>query len=1470
MTDLFATPGVAASPPISTGQSLILDALCIHQSPANVQQLVDLLSTQHTTRGGQFNPPEVRRHLVALQALARVSVDPRGLWSAEPGAAWPRFVALMQDPGRRSAWWQAWRLAKSFDQNWRSLVLDDEAMADALRMVVYAGGTVQALERLERVCYGVSPEQPRLLARALLMPFERLLWERIEPELQLRLLTGLMQLTGGDCESVSAPLWTWLLAQSRPRPEAMHDLQRLNLAQRMVFADQADETRRLLHGMDHAVAQAVLATTDIAAGRYAEGAAGFEAAAKRRGSDTGRRKGLFSDHSAWCYLLALVAQPDPAAWTKARKFAAAEAGKRDADPYSFFGIWQTAIDQRLGDAPRSLRPFHLTLPSGLRPHGLWQLANLLLAAWLGLKSSGNTALAEHARALSDAYERGGLAWLALLVRRSAALLLDVPALPADAAKPFAVGASEDRWREALSAIVALGDTGPSGATAGAAAQADRLVWLLQANPQGRVRSIEPMLQSSGARGLGKAKKVALTTLMKRIDLPGHDAAVLRAVKKMPFGNGVQLDRNRALLSLVRHPCVAWADAPAQFIDISEGLPQLEVLTRGEHLQFRVVDPIRPQDNAAETADDDDDDDFDDDEGDGSGVSYNAFHYRRTPVATPQVPPLLLLRDGPERARLLRITPAQLRVAELVSQGWQVPTAARTELEAALKVLGSHFALASDAEAGSEVPPAGQLRAELTPQGQGLSLRLVAAPFGDFGPRTGPGLGRERVTTVHQGLTLSTRRDLALERAQMRALTDDLVDLDETEHAWTLDEPEQALAVVEVLARHSQAIISEWPKGRAMRISKVSAANVSLSVASRGDWLEIDGQMTADDGQVLQLRQLLELMRGSRSRYVALGDGGFVALTDTLRQQLADLRAITQDHGKVQRLASIAALAWAAQDGAPELGGDGAWQDRCAAWDRAQAASFSLPAGLLAELRDYQASGWHWLMRLAASGFGAVLADDMGLGKTLQTLGLLVARAAGGPALVVAPTSVCGNWLEEAGRFAPGLRFSQYGLALGGHTDGADDADDALSGLDSAGAAEAAEGSDAEVADDSDARADAAAEASPLSSARKAARRRQVQALGAGDVLVCSYGLLQLDGEILASRRWHSAVLDEAQAIKNAATRRARAAYALAADFRLALTGTPVENRLGELWSIFAFANPGLLGSAEQFGQRFAGPIERDADAQASRRLRRLIAPFLLRRTKTEVLSDLPPRTEIVHSVVPGSRERALLEALRQQAEESVNQAIAGDAAAGPGQSQMHILAALTRLRRAACDPRLVAPELGIVGAKVQEFERLAQELVAGRHKALVFSQFTDFLALLRERLDGAGLSYQYLDGSTPAAQRSQRVAAFQAGQGDFFLISLKAGGFGLNLTMADYVIIADPWWNPAAEDQASGRAHRIGQQRPVTVYRLVTQGSIEDRIVKLHGSKRALAEGVLAGQDGAALVMDAGQMLALLRGQDEG
>src|SRR5574337_902637 len=386
--------------------------------------------------------------------------------------------------------------------------------------------------------------------------------------------------------------------------------------------------------------------------------------------------------------------------------------------------------------------------------------------------------------------------------------------------------------------------------------------------------------------------------------------------------------------------------------------------------------------------------------------------------------------------------------------------------------------------------------------------------------------------------------------------------------------------------------------------------------------------------------------------------------------------------------SATAAAWLA-DAAPELGakGDAAWRQRAADLERAAALEPEVPHGLQATLRPYQHEGFVWMRRLAEAGFGAVLADDMGLGKTVQTLALLLARAAAGPALVVAPTSVCGNWAAETTRFAPGLRCSVYGQG-------------------------------------------------------EVERAAQIDAAAAGEVVVVSYALLLRDAEAFAAKPWATLVLDEAQALKNAATQRVQAVATLQADFKLALSGTPVENRLADLWSIMNLLNPGLLGSSARFAERFGNPIERQRNEAARSRLRRLVSPFLLRRTKAQVLADLPPRTEIVQRIEPGDDERAFLEAMRREALARIAQMDPSD----PNKNRFNVLAELTRLRRAACDPRLAAPELGRIGAKVQAFERLAAELVESRHQALVFSQFTDFLKLLAERLDAAGLRYQYLDG----------------------------------------------------------------------------------------------------------------------------
>jgi SNF2 family DNA or RNA helicase len=348
------------------------------------------------------------------------------------------------------------------------------------------------------------------------------------------------------------------------------------------------------------------------------------------------------------------------------------------------------------------------------------------------------------------------------------------------------------------------------------------------------------------------------------------------------------------------------------------------------------------------------------------------------------------------------------------------------------------------------------------------------------------------------------------------------------------------------------------------------------------------------------------------------------------------------------------------------------------------------------------------------------------------------------------------------------------------------------------------------------------------------------------VLVASYALLQQDSEQLTAINWGSVILDEAQFIKNPHSARAKTAFELNSVCRVALTGTPIENHLGDLWSIFHFLNPTLLGSYKQFFQRFLRPIERDKDFDQREQLKNLVRPFMLRRMKGQVLDDLPPLTTVRHEIQLSKEESVRYTLLCKQIHEKLR------TAHGKRQYKLEVLAEITRLRRFCCHPRLVFPDASLDASKLQALIELCHELIENGHRALVFSQFVDFLDLVREQLEEQQISYQYLDGATPRHAREASVQAFQQGQGDLFLISLKAGGFGLNLAAADYVIQLDPWWNPAVEAQATDRAHRIGQTRPVTVYRLMTKNTIEDRMDELGRDKQALARSLLEGSDIAA------------------
>jgi superfamily II DNA or RNA helicase len=1367
-----------ASPALPEADLLtLLDTVLLLGGTASINAALQWLSMNGRERanGEPFDHYSVRDGLQALVAQGRAeALMGKGTRVALTDHV-ERLQTLLAAPGALLYWRQRLWLLGAGRGDWQDPIgwvnfRGPEDMRTVLRLMIYSG--MPASEFHELITTRL-PElaDPLLAAQALLEPWCPGLLPQIDADLRDHLLGRLLDMLPAR-HPVRAELRAWLRAGTQPLSIPM----RVRLAEADLLALDLDGAAQHLQGLSGPGVTLLAATCDLVAGRWAEASAGYEAAIKAIHTASRSRRNALSLDTARLYLLSLLAQSDPKAWAQARKYAIAESGSRSPTAYEAWGLWAHGIGTRLGDDAFIEAAFAPHAPGDAEP-----VDRLLLAAWLGKPAPGWTP-----QLAQELLARLGPDQALLAEYLSAALQrLELGGAEPRRAANF-LGRPREAWQDALAAIAALSDDGKA---AGGASKPE-LAWQLRLDAAGRVHTLEPLEMSTSARGLVKFKPVTLAKLKKQGAQRSRDNLVLRHIERDAWAgvHDLRLDVSQALVALVGHPHLMFADAPGQWVELSEGLPELEVKRVGNEADAAFEFHLHPPLVAPEPAH----------AGALFGAQAEAERERRNGQR--------VLREGPGRARLIRITPTQRRVAELVAQGWRVPASATQELAGALQVLTGHFQLHSDAEAGQRVAGDSRLHARLTPDREGLLLQLVAQPFGHFGPAVTPGAGRARLMCLHEGVSLTTERDLALETAHRQAVLDALPFLDPElppDQPWQVADPEQALAAVERLPTLPAIAALDWPKGKPLRVLPLESAALQVQVSSGRDWLGLAGEAKVDEGRVLGLQELLALARDSRSRFVRMAEGQYLALSEQLRQQLRDLDALAQvKKGELQL--PQAGAAWLEQGLAgTQLSGDKPWRERLARLADAAALQPRPPATLKAELRGYQAEGHAWMRRLAAAGFGACLADDMGLGKTVQTLALLLDRAADGPALVLAPTSVCGNWQAECTAFAPTLTCHVY-------------------------------------ADATD-------------------RAALLQAAGPGDVIVASYALAQIDAERFATRRWATLVLDEAQALKNAATKRAKSVAEFDADFRLALSGTPVENRLADLWSVMNLINPGLLGTPQQFNERFAGPIERQQDAAARARLRRLVAPFLLRRTKAQVLQDLPPRTEIVHRVEPTEAERHFLEALRRDAQAAVAAAVAGNERAAP----MQVLAELMRLRRAVCDPRLVSPELGLVGSKMAEFEHIVRELVDGGHKALVFSQFTDYLDLLAERVTQMGLAFQRLDGSTPQPQRTQRVAAFQRGEGDVFLISLKAGGFGLNLTAADYVLIVDPWWNPAAEDQASGRAHRMGQQRPVTVYRLVTAGSVEERIIELHRDKRGLAEGMLEGHEQAS-PLDAAALAALL------
>ncbi|MCF6150196.1 MAG: DEAD/DEAH box helicase [Candidatus Kuenenia sp.] len=928
------------------------------------------------------------------------------------------------------------------------------------------------------------------------------------------------------------------------------------------------------------------------------------------------------------------------------------------------------------------------------------------------------------------------------------------------------------WEKALNALINLSKKRN---TASSKSQDCRLVWTVSMGNYMYVTPKEQRLNKNGKWSTGK--KVANKRLLEGLDyMTAHDMKVAQAfveIRKASYGSfGFYYHENhaKALLALVGHPLVFLEKSPDIAIDLVKGEPELiiEQTKQGYSLQFS-------------------------ESFDSTGIK--------------------VIKESPTRYKVIEIKEEHVQIANFMGKKKiTVPADAKEKLIKAVSGISSlvtvHSSIEGEDETIPKIPPSANIYVHLLPVGHGFKLETFVKPFTEAPPYLNPGTGGKHVFTEINGKRVQTNRDLSLERGNAEKIINACPSLrqsGDTQWTWLFDNNEDCLQVLSELYEIKDQVTIEWPEGEKLKIRSIATLQqFHMNVYRENDWFAASGELKIDDNLIIQMSNLLDLFDDNSTRFIQLKDGEFLALTEQFRKRLEEINAYTEKDKKGIKFHPLATLALEdTMEEIKQLKVDKAWKDHLARLKRVQERVPAVPSTLQTELRNYQVEGFQWLSRLSDWGVGACLSDDMGLGKTIQALTVILERAKEGPVLVIAPASVCMNWIAEARRFAPTLNVTFFG--------------------------------------------------------EEKDRTETIQKQGSFDLLVSSYGLLQQEEELLAGKKWSTIVLDEGQAIKNISTKRSKAAMSLKGDFKIITTGTPIENHLGELWNLFQFINPGLFSGLKRFNEKFAIPIERDNNHQAKLRLKKLIQPFILRRTKVQVLEELPPKTEITLSVEMTPEECAFYEALRQKAVERIE-----SVDLGKGEGHLQVLAEIMKLRRACCHSRLIISDHSMESSKLRLFGEVVQELLENNHKALVFSQFVDHLQIIKEYVESRNITYQYLDGGTPIKERKRGVDAFQAGEGELFLISLKAGGLGLNLTAADYVIHMDPWWNPAVEDQASDRAHRIGQQRPVTIYRLVTKGTIEEKIVNLHQQKRELADSLLEGSDMSGKIT-AEQLLQLIR-----
>ena len=776
---------------------------------------------------------------------------------------------------------------------------------------------------------------------------------------------------------------------------------------------------------------------------------------------------------------------------------------------------------------------------------------------------------------------------------------------------------------------------------------------------------------------------------------------------------------------------------------------------------------------------------------------------------------IVSHDGDNRYKAVMINDLQRDILKRVLSTDKLPLRAASEVKLLAERLDGILDVECDlmnADSIKDVKGTGTIAIRITPSDKDstYNVQMLAAPLPGGQIRFPAGEGDELIYDQSEGETMAVVRDLAAEQYNYEVLhnfiCDKIGNVFKDFMTAELSAAQSLLTLLEFAYEHQSAYLLEWPLGRELKFKGiVQPADVEVLVSTGVEWFKVEGKVNLPTGS-MSFQELLDMHRESEYEgYIQVSDTEYLKLTDTLKKHIDQLDKLVAgvekgSKGKLIGKYDVGALAEIlGEDGGLHAQMDEKFLGLLKKMRDAYDNKPEVPAGLNATLREYQREGFEWLVRLTSWGAGACLADDMGLGKTLQSIALMLHRAEQGPSLVVAPKSLVLNWDKEIRKFAPSLH--------------------------------------------------------PVNLNSEKNKRGAIEAAQSGDIVITTYGVLVTQKDALASKAWNVICLDEAHYIKNKMTRASRSAMSLKGDARVILTGTPLQNHLGEMWNLFQFINPGMLGPWQQFVDKY---IKAPWDDLIHKELKDRTLPFILRRTKEEVLDDLPEKISYEQMVELSTEEMTIYEKIRKDVELKFKKHKTSAEREEAKNLDLSFFQELTKLRLLANSVSLVYPEWKEESSKIAALRDLLTSLSSRTdNRVLIFSQFTSFLSQVGNMMKDAGFEYLYLDGQTPLEERQNLVDSFQAGDSQFFLISLKAGGLGLNLTAANYVILMDPWWNPSIEDQATDRAHRIGQERNVTVIRLVSANTIEEKILKLHEQKQDLSDKVLEGiSSSAALSMD--------------